>query len=733
MSFILEKALSVAGRTGLDGEFSNLMLLRSLRDNAEAFIKKKLRKLLSLECVRNKDRMAVEPIIRLTRPEVLKVLEDVKFVVHTIVPEQYRFWKSNQRGVCPHPIAVSEGPTGSILALDYNFETGLSRLLTIRLHQPADVSVVRDGLKDARNLCFINGIAFLCERGKSTISFVDFEGKVKISTKSLKRRAELLRHLEALSLPTDGTVPVLRERLKDHLGTISKNTDCAEHVQMHPNRLGKPSAVYAASNDLLFCSDDESQYVYQITLTFDGVTIHGNATKFTAYPSSIINFLSITLLDQYAFFSGASSHGGLYKCELSAKTVTKAVCNSTLPCSEVNQVCTLNGRVVYTDTKGGKVMQYNPDDKSVRTLVGSGHNSSSDGTQDSCSFKQIEGICSVDKNLFVTDVSAGKLKIVTSLSETVSFLGILGSLYDTFGIHSKGMKPDGVSLKQAKENVTKIDSYVKDTVSKVKERYQLSETSATNGPQGTVSQKTQVSVSLLKKGIERLYKNVVDINPQFVDDLLLETLLTTVVENLHAVSHLKHETFTVLTYAQDFGAICKESLKRASRWAAKYYTHDKSYYPVPQSAMPLSAIATMTPLPSEDITPGMEGQIKEWLQSYRPVRQRTVRSETTKDKAGALPPAVYAVHHTDESEERLRYPEENTVSSANAQRVVSIQFVDEGDVTEVFEDHREVQIDEYETDSDDEESDFEEHPEVVNRACVTRSGRAVRAFVRLDM
>ena len=75
--------------------------------------------------------MAVEPIIRLTRPEVLKILEDVKFVVHTIVPEQYRFWKSNQKGVCPQPIAVSNGPTGSILALDYNFETGLSRLLTM--------------------------------------------------------------------------------------------------------------------------------------------------------------------------------------------------------------------------------------------------------------------------------------------------------------------------------------------------------------------------------------------------------------------------------------------------------------------------------------------------------------------------------------------------------------------------------------------------------------------------
>ena len=52
--------------------------------------------------------------------------------------------------------------------------------------------------------------------------------------------------------------------------------------------------------------------------------------------------------------------------------------------------------------------------------------------------------------------------------------------------------------------------------------------------------------------------------------------------------------------------------------------------------MPLPAIATMTSMPGEDITTGKERQIKEWLESYRPVRQRTVRSETTKDKAGAF-------------------------------------------------------------------------------------------------
>ena len=103
----------------------------------------------------------------------------------------------------------------------------------------------------------------------------------------------------------------------------------------------------------------------------------------------------------------------------------QAVCNSILPCSEVNQVCAFNGKVVYTDTKAGKFMQYNLDDNPVRALLGSGHNSSSDGTQDSCLFKQLGGICSVNKALFVTDVSAGKSTIVTSLSETISFLGFL--------------------------------------------------------------------------------------------------------------------------------------------------------------------------------------------------------------------------------------------------------------------------------------------------------------------
>ena len=86
---------------------------------------------------------------------------------------------------------------------------------------------------------------------------------------------------------------------------------------------------------------------------------------------------------------------------------------------------------------------------------------------------------------------------------------------------------------------------------------------------------------------------------------------------------------------------------------------------------------------------------------------------------------------SDESEERLRFPVEIDIIRSNSvpQPVVSIQFVDDGEVSEMFEDHREVQIDEYETDSDDEDTENEEHLKLVKRACITRFGTEL--FVHL--
>ena len=138
----------------------------------------------------------------------------------------------------------------------------------------------------------------------------------------------------------------------------------------------------------------------------------------------------------------------------------------------------------------------------------------------------------------------------------------------------------------------------------MKQRYSVRETKAINGPEGTVSNKTQV---LLEKGICRLH-SIASIDNGFLEDIDLHISHKKVVENLNA---------------------------------AEYFTHEKSYCSVPHTSAEFANVNFMTPLPSEEINPGTGSATKEFAEKYHPLRQRTVREETTKDKAGALPPAVY--------------------------------------------------------------------------------------------
>ncbi|RMX46037.1 hypothetical protein pdam_00002027 [Pocillopora damicornis] len=105
----------------------------------------------------------------------------------------------------------------------------------------------------------------------------------------------------------------------------------------------------------------------------------------------------------------------------------------------------------------------------------------------------------------------------------------------------------------------------------------MKETATTNGPKGTVSGKTQESLVLLERGMEQLRDNVKNVNKDYLDEIDMRTLLTT-------------------QYAQDFETISKESLKRTTKWGAKYFTLEKSYYPVPKSGVELRDVDLMKAL-----------------------------------------------------------------------------------------------------------------------------------------
>ena len=161
----------------LQNSRSNLVMIRTLRAHAPPDIKGPLRKLLTLECVRNKDRMAVEPILKLCRPDVLEVLSSITLVVHTLLPETYRFWKSNQSGMYPRPVDVCVGLYGKLLVLDYNVANANSKLLLLRLHNPVDVTVLSKDLADSRHVVFQGGVAYVSEKSANAIRYFDLENK----------------------------------------------------------------------------------------------------------------------------------------------------------------------------------------------------------------------------------------------------------------------------------------------------------------------------------------------------------------------------------------------------------------------------------------------------------------------------------------------------------------------------------------------------------------------------
>ena len=102
-------------------------------------------------------------------------------------------------GVCSRLIAITSRPQGALLVLDYDFESSTAKLVSVRLHKPAEVSVKNEGYKDARDICYNNGIAFVPERGSGVISFVDFGGCVMVKVDALK--GEISRKFAVISKP----------------------------------------------------------------------------------------------------------------------------------------------------------------------------------------------------------------------------------------------------------------------------------------------------------------------------------------------------------------------------------------------------------------------------------------------------------------------------------------------------------------------------------------------------
>ena len=146
------------------------------------------------------------------------------------------------------------------------------------------------------------------------------------------------------------------------------------------------------------------------------------------------------------------------------------------------------------------------------------------------------------------------------------FLGKLEVLVKAFNIHSKKSTVRGPqrSVGEVIVMVDEVLEYVKSCSQKARELKSLTRETA-DGPEGTLSNKCLKSLELMAQSRRKVENNIKDLSSYsgFVMNLNLESLLTLNIENQHAVTHFKKETFTLNEYAQIFGSSI-EGVKRVT-------------------------------------------------------------------------------------------------------------------------------------------------------------------------
>jgi hypothetical protein len=220
-----------------------------------------------------------------------------------------------------------------------------------------------------------------------------------------------------------------------------------------------------------------------------------------------------------------------------------------------HKVIVQGGKLLFSSAAEHKVMEcdYRADGHVKVKPLGGSDSGYNNGPATVAKFRTPHGICVEGKTIFVTDPTSERVALIVPLHGTTLFLQkVLGKLCDAFDIHIKHQATDHIDINHTIAKLNEVDVFLDEQVNNAKQIQGLSvRLTNLNGPQGTVSTKTRKSVKLLKRGLVQLQENL---EPHFAETEV-SALLTSCVEIHHAVSHFRHETFSILEHARDSGAI----------------------------------------------------------------------------------------------------------------------------------------------------------------------------------
>ena len=628
------------------GERFNLSNLRVLYNDANETIKHGIHQTTTLSAIRNRDRMSVEDLLVIAKPSVRAILTKIPAIVQTIVPETFRLYKGNSKGVLENPTGVCIADHGNLFITDNK----RCRLFLARLHYPVDVTEVSKSLKNPNGVTYSGGVVYVADTGHGRIAYKAVVLSVFLEPKKMKVQ-DIRVKLEEIDIqvPEASRKKDLVEALTKWINNERKKVNyCLSDLNklLLDRDLTSPLAVIAAANDMLMVTDSDSHGVYQVDIANNGACLQGRVNLLLRLPVNSQPF-GLAFDGNNLYIGDSGNDGGITKFNMATLQAVMIVKNGSPDCQIVHGLDnTSDGKIIFAD-RGScvvrELLQTQTDcaHSTIKILAGSGKDSSNDGSSNSASFSQPTAVCTEGKTIYVTDTAVGAIRMITPTNSLCTFLEMLDVLYKIFGVHLKGMKAEEYTLDEALSSLNGIISTCDQWINEVQNV--IGKKVVTQGPQGTVSWKSRRSTHILKESLSSLGNFISEVNPAFHNHMKLASTLTLVVENFFSQMRSRNDMPTVIEFAHLFGPTIQESLKQITYTGFKYYTSASSYYEVPDAMectfreLPTIAFPSSVKMSKED-----QKLMRDWRDSYgKPIRQRTVRNQTTKDNVGTLPLFAY--------------------------------------------------------------------------------------------
>lgn len=126
--------------------------------------------------------MSVPDLLTINKESVRMVVAGVSYITQTLIPEPYRLYKGNARGVLDHPTGLCIVPEGKLFVAD----NSKSRVFQGRLHYPVDVSEVNGSLKNPQGLSYLNNVLYVADTGNKRVAYLPLSSSVFLKPSSMK-------------------------------------------------------------------------------------------------------------------------------------------------------------------------------------------------------------------------------------------------------------------------------------------------------------------------------------------------------------------------------------------------------------------------------------------------------------------------------------------------------------------------------------------------------------------